>query len=1209
MKLTDNQQQAIDIRDANVLVSAAAGSGKTSVLVKRVVERLISEKDPVDVDRLLIMTFTNAAAEEMRSRIRDAIDARLNELAKSPAEDDGLRLRLEKQSLLVHNAMITTIHGFCKSVITDHFEEVSIDPDFRVADENECKLLRQDALDECLEAAYEKADPAFLAAVECFSATRNAKNDSGLALLVIPIYEYIMADPDPEGFARKCASHYEYASFDDFVTSPIMECMNRMITRQLQGIKKLIDLADTLIEGHEELIPYKDCITAFKDALTTIKERQNEGEDHLYDITREVLGSLAVPAFGRVIEKGLDDDTIAAKNRVKKIRDDAKAMISKILSMMPFDLQGSFENVIAAAPAINALIDIVLDFARVYEAKKRDKNVIDFNDMEHMALSVLKNPQIADIYRQKYEEIYVDEYQDTNMTQEMIVSLICRKEPGNVFQVGDVKQSIYRFRQARPDIFIGKYDTYKDDDGQDRRILLNENFRSRREVIDAVNEVFEAIMKRDLGGIEYDDNAKLKFAAEYYPKCTDENDTYKAELVFGVRQDLSSPEFAANYVAGRINEMISEGFMVYDTKAEAMRPISYGDFTILVRSIRSCESRFREVFAACEIPFGVEGREGYFSTIEVRTALAFLEAVDNPNNDIPITTLMRSPIGSFTDTELATITAATSSTVFVHDRIRAITENDDIKGVSDELKGKCRAFLDMLKRFREMSLYSPVHKILEDFIDKQYKDHVLCMSRGGQRMANLQMLLSKAEDYGRTSFKGLYQFVRYMDQIRKYEIDNGEAGTVSEHGDAVTLMTMHGSKGLEFPVCFLVGMENRRNSSDENATVIRSVKYGFGIHYRDLVRRTVATTIPYNVVSADNMYESIAEEMRILYVAMTRAREKLIMVATGKKDTLDEPAKSIDRAASYLDMIKAAMPDGGFSHIKCSSVTEQDLVASRMDSRIRTDALKDELNELIKRTPEKNGDISEGKTDTPSCLIHVGFKYPYPINPKLKAKLSVSELKHRIIEERIANGEDIVSEGEQLFKDTEPDHYIPKFMREEGQTVTGGTFYGSAFHRILELWDYPTGTVVTNNNICDVTPDMITEFAQKMHKTHHMDADQVAAIRPDDVALFLNSPLGRRMRDAKTAGTLFREQPFVIGVPEDGEIVLVQGIIDAYFTEDDGITIVDYKTDRVDSEDQLINRYRAQLEYYGMALSQITKRPIKALAIWSTRLRKEIIIA
>ncbi|MCR5590866.1 MAG: helicase-exonuclease AddAB subunit AddA [Lachnospiraceae bacterium] len=1188
MDFTQNQRLAIDIRDSDVLVSASAGSGKTSVLVERVIGR-ITGKDPVDVDRMLIMTFTNAAASEMRERIRNTLDKRIEKLSKEGADEHILE-NLEKQSILVHSASISTIHGFCKSVITDHFDEASLDPDFRVADDSECKLLRQEALDECLERAYEKGDPQFLHAVSCYS---DAKSDLRFAELIIPIYDFISADPDPEKFARESCRNYIYDSVGAFSESPIVAKFLSIIEKRTRYLLEVAGIAGDIIDEHEELLPYRACIESYSRVLSEVGaaiRSQSASGGEIYDEIRRTVCSASFAPFGRVLSKNLDEAGADAQEAVKTCRDIMKLEFSKIAQLLVSDFQTVYDRTVSAAPALSSLIDTVLDFAKIYEEKKREINVIDFNDMEHLALKILSNPDIAALYREKFVEIYVDEYQDTNMTQEVLVSLICRHDPGNVFQVGDVKQSIYGFRQARPDIFLSKYNSYSDSGTGRRRILLNDNFRSRREVVDSVNEVFSRIMHPDTGGIEYNESA-LVYGARCFKNALPCKDmTYRTEIIIGMKGDLPSEEMEANIIAGKILSMIRSGFTIYDKKSDMMRPVSFRDFTILVRSMRKFEPVFREVFSSAEIPLSVAGREGYFGTIEVQTALAFLSAVDNPFCDIPLATLMRSPAGGFSDTDMAELAVSYGSGKCLYERVR-LAAYDEAGG---ELKGKCRKLVDLITQYKVMSTYTPVHGLLSDFIDRHYGDYVRCMSKGPQRMANLSMLLEKAEEYGKTNFKGLYRFITYMDQIRKYEIDDGEAGITSENDDVVRIMTMHGSKGLEFPVCFLAGIERKRNASDERGRIIWNAKCGFGTAYTDLDMRIMSPTLPKIIAREENRLESIAEEMRIFYVAMTRAREKLIMVGSDTKEFSQVPGYD---HSSYLGMLKTAYGKEGFEHIDISYVTEEELTVQRFMAHMERESAADAIFAMA-RDPEQKGDFP-----LPDYLQPLSFSYPYPIRPDLTAKLSVSELKHRAMKEMDEPGA-LVQEGERLFGETDPEKYIPAFMRKEGQTATGGTFYGTAFHRIMELWDYPDDPEKRN-----VTEDDVIGFTEKMRKLHRMDAAEAEAIRPGDVAFFLNSSLGNRMRKAKAQGVLFREQPFVIGVDVDGETILVQGIIDAFFTDDEGITVVDYKTDHVNDETMLINRYRTQLEYYGKALSQITGKKIKALTIYSTRLRKEIAVS
>ncbi|MBR6158997.1 MAG: UvrD-helicase domain-containing protein, partial [Lachnospiraceae bacterium] len=1034
-------------------------------------------------------------------------------------------------------------------------------------------------------------DPGFFRAVECYS---KAGSDKGIANMVIPIYDFIMADPDPEGFLKKCSSLYELSSFDEFAASPLIQLLNERITKQLDKAKAAAGSAYDIIGAHEELEPYRSTIDAYKCILDRVKEAAGSGDKFFADSVRDCFRGFSHPRIASLRLGKFDDDIKQGAEEVKQLRDVIKSAVGKISDLLPFEMETCFEHVISAKSELCALTKLVTAFKRIYDAKKRDKGIIDFNDMEQMAIKILQNPDIAAIYREHFIEIYVDEYQDSNLTQEKLVSLICRHDPGNVFQVGDVKQSIYKFRHARPELFLSKYRTYTDDPSPNRRILLNDNFRCRRQTVDAVNEVFGKIMKEELGGIGYKEEAKRKFGAAYYNNdspCDD--DTYRAQLIIGTAPekgestDLSKDEFCANIIANRITSMIRSGFLIYDKNTETTRPVSFGDFAILARSVKSIEAVFREVFAGAGIPLAVSGREGYFTTVEVQTALAFLQTVDNPLCDIPLATLMRSPVGGFSDMDLAVLKTLVPDAKSLYDTVRSAAgteagEGPETSTASEdctdcgELRNKCTALLRMLSRYREMSYYTPVHGILASFIDNEYGDHVKCMSKSRQRMANLSMLQVMAENYGRTSFKGLYQFVRYIDQMRKYSIDEGEAGVAAENAEAVRLMTIHSSKGLEFPVCFIAGMEKRRNTSDESGRLIYSAEYGFGSDFTDLDRRITGTTLPKILIKEANRLEGIAEEIRLLYVAMTRARDKLIMTGYAGEDFFEGPVKDTEDCTSYLDLIKSAMTDGGFKNIDTVFIKESDVIEGRAIEELERESVADELLSIV-REHVRNKGVPADPGDLPEYLRHVSFKYPYPLNPDLRAKLSVSDLKHRAIEEEIARGLELAPEGEQLFAETEPEKYIPKFMRSEGQNEKGGTFYGSAFHRIMELWDYSKMHVReeeasatkegdpenSETATFSVTAEDVRAFADKMYGLRRMSRDQVDAIRADDVAHFLNSALGTRMKKASDARKLYREQPFVIGMPEDGETILVQGIVDAYFIEDDGITIVDYKTDRV----------------------------------------------
>lgn len=1194
MPFTDNQEKGITLRDRNILVSAAAGSGKTSVLVERIIRKITDKEKPIDIDRFLIMTFTSAAAKEMRDRIREAIDEKLD---ANPNDEN-----LYRQSVLIHSAQITTIHGFCQSVLKDHFGKLSIDPNFRVGDENECKLLRIDVLENVLEKFYEEGSKEFLDTVEWFSGN---KSDDKLSEIIMGLYLFSQSAPNPSKFLEEAVKSYDFENFEEYQNSTFVK--NYMIDTigEVNGYLDMAKRAELIIRENPEIAKLDANISAEFEKIEELSKCSD------YDKFRDKVANVTFDRLASVPEKTLSDDGKRAKSEVASLRDAYKAGIGALIKTFSLPLKSTYENMIMCKQAVNELRVITEEFARCYQDKKAQKNIIDFNDMEHMAIKILSdNPDIADEYRKHFEEIYVDEYQDSNMSQEMLVNLICKKEPyGNLFMVGDVKQSIYRFRQARPDLFISKYESYTDEDSNDQRIILNDNFRSRREVLEAVNEVFKVIMTKDVGGIEYDAAASLKYGAKYYDEAlrNDEikqnasdikaDDTrYKAELLVGITGELSAVEMESSIIANRISKMIREKMPVYDTKIKALRPVQYKDIVILVRSLKAWDTALKNTFADANIPLAFSSKEGYFETLEVETVLAFLKVMDNPRQDIALMTVLKSPIGDFTDKEVAILK------IGAKEGKKLLIEIIEEECQKDTCEKKCKAFLDKLSYYRKKSVYTPVYGIIREIVDSDYGDFARSMDKGEQRMANLNMLINKAADYGKTSFTGLFNFVRYIELIRKYEIEDGEAGVLGEADDVVRVMTIHKSKGLEFPVCFIAGMEKARNVMDERKSVVWDIKYGIGVDRVDINRRFKCETLYKSIIKNELRRENIAEELRVLYVAMTRAREKLIMVGVSKDEGIYDAKKSrVMACASYLDLIGLSDNEleDGLSSIDISYIDEKDLVLEATREEIEKETARDEVLSMLRQAIEEAPVLEDGSLGEEDLNSQ----------KTLPAKLSVSELKKMAIDAKMEAGEELVPEGEELFKETEPETYVPDFMRGEGQTNKGGTFYGTAFHRILELWPYDKKAP---------TSDDITEFTSLMLSKNHMSSEQASAIRAEDIAFFLNSELGQRFYDAKLSGKLFREQPFVIGIKRsedifgdraekgNDELVLVQGIIDAFIEEDDGIAIIDYKTDYVTDAKMLINRYEAQLKYYKEALEQVTGKQVKELIIYSSRLKEAI---
>lgn len=1183
MKYTENQEKAINIRNREVLVSAAAGSGKTSVLVERILRRITDETNPVDIDKLLIMTFTSAAAKEMKDRIRLGIEKRIEE---KPNDED-----LRRQARLVQNAQITTIHGFCQNIIKEHYEVISLEPNFRVADENECKLIGADVLEKVLEGYYEQSTDEFIYTIESFA---TSKSDFKFAEYVQSLYRFSQSHPNPSEFLEECARPYTAASLDDFQNmSFIVEYLEMYRQRLKSDIVSCVKAVE-LINDTPALSKYYDTFDS------DLRQMQKAYGEMSYDGFRECITSLKFEGLARILTKSIDQEAIEVQTQVKAIRDAYKNDISKVIKTAFEDsIEKAYINMSLCKTCVEVLIEIVKAYADEYACAKRDRNIIDFNDMEHMAISILEgNPAIAEEYRARFDEIYVDEYQDSNMTQEVLVSLIKRKESsGNLFMVGDVKQSIYRFRQARPDLFAGKYDSFTDEDSLNQRILLNDNFRSRREVINAVNEIFAAIMKKEFGRIEYDENARLKYGATYYPESNVDN---KAEIIVGVGTDVPRTELEANIVAQRINQMISEGALVYDTNTQSMRPVEYRDIVVLLRSVKGWQETIKTVLEDSGIPVSVDSSEGYFDTTEVQTTMAFMSIVDNPLQDIPYATVMASPVFGFDNREMAIIRKDNKEGYLCESVERYLSREIDNETATEEkiIRNKCRYLVDRLRYYKDKSIYTPVHELIREFIDDDYSCYVRCMNRSEQRMANLNMLIIKAQDYAKTSFKGLFNFVRYIELIKKYEIESGEVSVLGDEDNVVRIMTIHKSKGLEFPICFVVGIDKKRNDADEKSEIVWDAKYGIGVDCVDPNKRTRCKTIYKNIIKQHLVMENVAEEMRVLYVAMTRAREKLVMVGYSKdEESLAKKKQGMIFCKSYWDMINLATNNNEeWDYLDLRTVTAEELVISKLGDEVTSELI---LNEIIRDI----NNVGYDEVENAKLKKKLEYKYPYDEAADIPVKLSVSELKHKAMED---NAVDIAPAGEELIKPDVEDRYIPEFMRSQGETTNGGSFYGTAFHRILELWPYDRENVTTED---------IDVFAHEMLKGYRMSEEQVGAVRAADVVQFLNSSIGKRMYAAKQQGQLYREQPFTLGadacdvvdnLEKSDEIVLIQGIIDAFFVENGNIIIVDYKTDHVDDPETLVSRYKVQLEYYKKALTQLMERNVSELIIYSSRLNKII---
>ena len=1187
---TEDQKKVIELRNRNILVSAAAGSGKTAVLVERIIQRLLDERDPLDVDRLLIVTFTEAAAAEMKERIRDAIENAL--------EDTPGNVHLQRQATLIHSARITTIHSFCLSVIREHFHAINLDPGFRIAEEGELKLLRQDVLEEMLESCYDEGTEAFLEFAEKFSTGRS---DRQLEEVILQLYEYAGSYPQPEKWLNACVDNYQVEN-EHFSDAGFVQILIESIRQNLQGARILLNEALHICEESDGPYLYAEALEADLMMIETMEKAET---------FEAFYGKINQIAWKRLSAK--KDETIdpEKKEAVKMLREKAKKMVKDLQETCFYETPEELaEDLRNTGSTMEELVFLVTTFARLFAEKKRSRNVIDFQDMEQFALQILTEEKdgslvpsaVAREYQEQFEEVMIDEYQDSNLIQEAILTSVSTVSRGsyNVFMVGDVKQSIYRFRLSRPELFMEKYDTYSQADSEKQRIDLDRNFRSREEVLDATNYVFEQIMHKSVGGVEYDARAALYPGADY-PKSREQNgvSANRAELLLVDAQELEEEDNArrleARAVADRIKLLLLQG-QVVDKKTKEYRPVQYKDIVILTRSIKGWADVFAQVLAEEGISAHVGSREGYFETYEVSVLLDYLQILDNERQDLPLAAVLTSPFAGLDARELAKI-RSTYPELFFYEAVHAYA-SDDEKEKEPILQQKLKNFLCRVSEFRDMLPYTAMHDLLWEIIEKTgYGMCISAMPGGAQRMANVQMLVAKAAAYEGTSYKGLFNFVRYIEQLKKYDVDYGEAGIMDEQADTVRIMSIHKSKGLEFPVVFAAGMGKQFNTQDTKSSMILHPEWGIGIDKIDLKRRTKAPTFLKKLIREEAMYEMWAEEMRILYVALTRAKEKLIMTGvlpdrfimrSGKDGVITAGAKS------YFDWIIPAL----WSEEEEAALEDAPVcIFQYTGNDIGADILQVKSEQLALDVL-KHWDVTKVyDPEIRKCLDEqADYVYPYYSEGGMKMKFTVSELKKRKALQEEA--------GEEMYKEPQTVPLLPRFIKEE-ETLSGAS-RGSAYHKFLELLDFAK----------EYEADDLEAEVERLAEDGRLSREMAECIETEDMMRFLRTKSGVRMLQAARNRKLYKEQPFVISVNASeiyqgdlsGEKILVQGIIDVYFEEEDGLVVLDYKTDQVKSRKELAEKYHAQLEYYAHALSQLTGKTVKEKIIYSFTLKEEIIV-
>ena len=1271
MKFTPEQQRVIELHNSNILVSAAAGSGKTAVLVERIIRMICDGEHPADIDRLLIVTFTNAAAAEMRERIAAGITARL--------EADPGNEHIQKQSALLHNAQITTIDSFSLFLIRNHFNEIGLDPDFRVADEGEIKLLQQEVLAQLLEDAYAgqfvpEAPEQFHACVEYFCP---GGRESVLEQHILNLSRYAGSFPWPAEWLEERKNDYAAGDMEALVHSDYGQYLTERVNRTVEGCLEKLREVKRLCELPDGPYMYGE--------LTEAEIEQLERLTSCKDLEEQAAKVPAV-TFARLPSKKDDSVDPAKRELAKAIRNSVKDTLSDLSeSYFKTPLELAVEQGKACREPLRMLLDLVLEFDRRLLAAKQERHLIDFSDMEHYALQILLKREkveetgsigtdraktkyrivpsdVAMEYRQYFQEILIDEYQDSNLVQEYLLSAISGEAEGhyNRFMVGDVKQSIYKFRLARPELFLEKYDTYQET-GDLCRIDLAKNFRSRIQVVDAVNGVFSRIMSREIGGIAYDDKAAL-YPGAVYP--AQEDPAYGSELLLirkpekGEREESGIGEqhaegagvlvdydnvrqLEALAIAARIKQL-KGSLQVMEKSAGELRPVRYSDMVILLRTTSGWDEEFKKILEQQGIPVYITSKTGYFGALEVQELLQFLRVLDNPRQDIPLFGVMQSVFGGFTQEEIAQIRSGgeghSRKRMTLYEALkevaqsgRTVEEGEEISagesaGEEAELSQKADTFLQRIGHYRDLTPFTSIRDLLQRILDDyDYLNYVTALPAGSKRRANVEMLLTKASAFEKTSYFGLFHFIRYMEQLEKYDVDYGEADTLDENADVVRIMSIHKSKGLEFPVVFVSGLSKRFNMQDANQSLIVDMDLGVAVDYVDSVRHIKNKTLRRTVLSAKMKEDNLAEELRVLYVALTRAREKLILTAVlDKADEKWELAQMTGQerltyldfceAGSYMDFLLPILPQTG---IAVKTLRTEDLAVEELREQLRMGDRREQLRLIACGETTLTGDPEENERKLMYLRERFAYQYPHPGLQKLYTKTTVSELKIAAMAEKD-------EAAFHTFEEKEVVPYIPGFRRE--QEKVSGAVRGNAFHRTMELLDFTY--LFTESGLFTGCPNNYEEYRRGLDKNRlqnrleeflqretislRLTEEYAKAVSLPKILNFLEQELAYRMWRAQEQGLLYREQPFVLGIdakrldPDlpEGEKVLIQGIIDVFFIEDGEIVLLDYKTDVIDSLEALWNRYNVQIQYYEEALTKLMQMPVKERILYSFYLEK-----
>lgn len=1164
IKWTTEQEQAIHESGNNILVSAAAGSGKTAVLVERVIKKLTDEKEPLDIDRLLVITFTRAAAAQMREKIFKAI--------KEAIEKDPSSVHLRKQLMKVHTANISTIDSLCAEIVRENFQDADVDPGFKTADEAEISLLKKDILKDVLERHFVEPDESFLELVDYYT----DKTETKLEDLILRLYSYAESHPAPYAWLNESVYTYQCADnlFADYVpydeTTNWMHYFRKMILNEFEEIGTMAAFGMRLANFNYGPYVYEE---PFEKIAEFVQSLEGESFDNMQSKISDFLNEWQNNP--RISKKDEVDEDL--KELAKNTRNDIKKkLIDLETRFFNHDYEHMCKEIYRCKDVVTELIKLTIEFADELSKIKKEKKIADFSDIEHLALRILINytdnneietdefgnivyTETAERLSALYDEIIVDEYQDTNLLQEYLINALSSERHGrpNVFMVGDVKQSIYGFRMACPSLFIEKYDRYKSSEDAGKLIILKENFRSRKNILSTTNRVFNKTMIRQVGDIEYSEGHELKYGEVY-----DDGKDPETEMIMisGSKEEARLSEAYA--VALKIEELIKE------------KRFRYSDMVILSRTSNNPE--IESILSERGIPVIKSAKRGFFDSFEIRLAIDLLAVVDNPYQDIELAAVLHSPICDVDPNELA--------------RIKLSGEEGESLYECLLKYGGLDWFTQKLVEWKKRSVYMDITDFVDHILgDSGLVNIVNAMPGGMNRKANLDLLKEKARSFSNGPYSGLFNFIRYIKEIKDADIDFGQAQVISKEADAVQMMTVHGSKGLEFPIVFIVNSGKGQNTSDITAEIILDRELGIGVEYRDIKMRSKKSTLLRETIKEKKKLEAYAEEMRLLYVAMTRAKEKLII--TGTERYLDSKMRDWEAAALKGEKLLRYEIMGAKSWLQLLGLAlyaekgeDFSIVYKDLD-----DILEERAAEINVNIIEKENILDKISDEADVSAVKADMEYIYPFGKatRIQAKISPSQM-----EEEVSGDE-------------------PASFGDMAGSTSAALERGNAYHRFLELFDHGR-------------PNDIEEQLLEFKKSGLMSPDTADYIDAEKIKMFVCSDIGRRMAAADREGRLFRERQFLSGTltdinhettltgieatsdEEDEEMLLVQGVIDAFFEEEGGMVLVDYKTDKVKDEAILVKRYKPQQEAYADALERIYEKPVKEKILYSLELGKEI---